>query len=74
MQDDESHGSVSGGAVVKKEVVNFGDSVRARLLAVAKRENVQLEYLLLRYALERFLYRLGVKAKSGKIKLVVIEE
>ena len=44
---------------MKKEVVNFGDSVRARLLAIAKRENVQLEYLLLRYALERFLYRLG---------------
>lgn len=69
MQDDESHGSVSGGAVVKKEVVNFGDSVRARLLAVAKRENVQLEYLLLRYALERFLYRLGVSKHADRFIL-----
>ena len=42
-----------------KPLMNFGDSVRARLLAIAKKENVQLEYLLLRYALERFLYRLG---------------
>ena len=39
--------------------MNLGDSVRARLLAIAKNENIQLEYLLLRYALERFLYRLG---------------
>ena len=42
-----------------KPLMNFGDSVRARLLAIAKKENIQLEYLLLRYALERFLYRLG---------------
>ena len=27
---------------MKKGVVNYGESVRARLLAVAKRENVQL--------------------------------
>lgn len=44
---------------MKRRIVNYGDSVRAKLLAVAKRENIQLEYLLLRYALERFLYRLG---------------
>ena len=42
-----------------KPLMNFADSVRARLLAIAKKENIQLEYLLLRYALERFLYRLG---------------
>jgi hypothetical protein len=42
-----------------KPLMNFGDSVRARLLAIAKSENIQLEYLLLRYTLERFLYRLG---------------
>lgn len=38
-----------------KPLMNFGDSVRARLLAIAQKENIQLEYLLLRYALERFL-------------------
>ena len=38
-----------------KPLMNFADSVRARLLAIAKKENIQLEYLLLRYA----LYRLG---------------
>jgi hypothetical protein len=42
-----------------KPLMNFADSVRARLLAIAKKGNIQLEYLLLRYALERFLYRLG---------------
>ena len=54
---------------MKNGVVNFGDSVRARLLAVAKRENVQLEYLLLRYALERFLYRLGESAYADRFIL-----
>ena len=44
---------------MRRGVSNFGASVRARLLAVAQRENVQFEYILLRYALERFLYRLG---------------
>lgn len=43
-----------------KHLTNFGDSVRARLLAIAQKENIQLEYLLLRYALERFLYRFGM--------------
>ena len=37
-----------------KPLMNFADSVRAHLLAIAKKENIQLEYLLLRYALERF--------------------
>ena len=60
LQDDTDNGSVSGGQGMKmKPLMNFGDSVRARLLAISKKENIQLEYLLLRYALERFLYRLG---------------
>ena len=54
---------------MKKEVVNFGESVRARLLAVAKRENIQLEYLLLRYALERFLYRIGTSKYADRFVL-----
>jgi hypothetical protein len=35
---------------MKRGVTNFGASVRARLLAVAQKENVQFEYILLRYA------------------------
>lgn len=48
---------------------NKGVSIRARLLAVAKKENVQFEYLLLRYALERFLYRLGVSSYANQFIL-----
>ena len=48
---------------------NKGASIRARLLAIAKKENVQLEYLLLRYALERFLYRLGVSPYANQFIL-----
>lgn len=44
---------------MKRKVVNYGHSVRARLLKIAKEKNVQLEYVLLRYAFERFLFRLG---------------
>lgn len=54
---------------MKRHVVNYSDSVRARLLAVAKRENVQFEYLLLRYSLERFLYRLGMSKYSNQFIL-----
>ena len=45
---------------MSRPIVDFGQSVRARLLSVAKVQGVQLEYVLLRYALERFLYRLGI--------------
>ena len=44
---------------MKKGVTNFGQSVRAKLLAVARENGIQLEYVLLRYAFERFLWRLG---------------
>ena len=40
VQDDKGHGSLFGG-VGMKGVVNFGESVRARLLAIAKQENVE---------------------------------
>lgn len=54
---------------MKRKIYNYGDSVRARLLALARSENVQLEYLLLRYALERFLYRLGKSEYSDRFIL-----
>lgn len=54
---------------MKRVVTNFGASVRARLLAVAQKENVQFEYILLRYALERFLYRLGLSEYADRFIL-----
>jgi hypothetical protein len=52
-----------------KKVINYGASIRARLLAIAKKVQLQLEYLLLRYALERFLYRLGVSPYANQFVL-----
>lgn len=54
---------------MKKRVTDFGKSVRARLLAIANREHIQLEYLLLRYAIERFLYRLGESPYANQFVL-----
>ena len=55
---------------MKKATTNFGHSVRARLLAIANRHGIQLEYVLLRYAFERFLYRLG---RSGHVNRFVLK-
>lgn len=54
---------------MKRKIVDYGRSVRARLLMLANQRGVQLEYVLLRYALERFLYRLGVSAQSNRFVL-----
>lgn len=54
---------------MKKPIVNFGQSIRTRLLAISRRENVQHEYVLLRYAFERFLFRLGKSAYAEKFIL-----
>ena len=54
---------------MKKATTNFGHSVRTRLLAVANERGVQLEYVLLRYAFERFLYRLGRSAYANRFVL-----
>ena len=54
---------------MKRKIVNFGQSVRERLLAIARERNIQLEYLLLRYAFERFLYRLGKSDYSERFIL-----
>lgn len=56
---------------MKKVTTNFGHSVRTRLLAVANERRVQLEYVLLRYAFERFLYRLGRSAYANRFVLVI---
>lgn len=43
-----------------KEVHNFGRSVKAKLLNIAKKENLQYQLLVTRYFQERFIYRLSV--------------
>ena len=40
-------------------IKNMGHSVNVRLKQLAREQNVGFDYLLLRYAYERFLYRLG---------------
>jgi len=40
-------------------IKNMGHSVNVRLKQLAQEKNVSFDYLLLRYAYERFLYRLG---------------
>src|ERR1700736_203655 len=44
---------------MRKPVTNIGASVRARLLNLAKERNQPFELLLVRYTLERLLYRLS---------------
>lgn len=54
---------------MNRKIVNYGQSVRERLLAVAKQKDVQFEYILLRYAFERLLYRLGKSDYSERFIL-----
>ena len=54
---------------MRRGIVNYGESARARLLALANEKGVQLEYVLLRYALERFLYRLGISDYANQFVL-----
>lgn len=54
---------------MKKPLTNYGHSVRVRLLTLANERGVQLEYVLLRYAFERFLYRLGESAQANRFVL-----
>jgi hypothetical protein len=48
---------------------DLGASVRARLLNIAKVEGSDFNAVLVRYALERFLYRLGVSPHAGRFVL-----
>lgn len=45
-------------------IKNMGHSVNVRLKQLAQEQNVGFDYLLLRYAYERFLYRLGQSYKT----------
>jgi hypothetical protein len=48
---------------------NVPASVRARLLDVARRRNVEFQLVLSEFAIERLLYRLGVSPRSGEFVL-----
>jgi hypothetical protein len=54
---------------MSREVRNIGASVRARLLARARAEKTDYQILLMRYALERLLYRLSVSAHRDRFIL-----
>jgi hypothetical protein len=48
---------------------NLGESVRARLLNIAKAERSDFNQVLVRYALERFLYRLSLSTHADTFVL-----
>lgn len=50
-------------------IKNMGHSVNARLKHIATVRKVSLDYLLLRYAYERFLYRLGQSVHASRFVL-----
>jgi predicted nucleotidyltransferase component of viral defense system len=54
---------------MRKPVANIGASVRARLLNLAKQRNQPFELLLVRYTLERLLYRLSKSKHRDKFVL-----
>jgi predicted nucleotidyltransferase component of viral defense system len=54
---------------MRKPVQNIGASVRARLLNLAKERNQPFELLLIRYTLERLLYRLSTSKHREKFAL-----
>jgi predicted nucleotidyltransferase component of viral defense system len=54
---------------MRKPLQNVGASVRARLLNLAKERNQPFELLLIRYTLERLLYRLSTSRHREKFAL-----
>jgi hypothetical protein len=54
---------------MRKPLQNVGASVRARLLNLAKVRNQPFELLLVRYTLERLLYRLSISKHREKFVL-----
>ncbi len=45
---------------------NIAYSVNTRLKNIANHEKITFEYILLRYALERFLFRLGLSSHAER--------
>ena len=54
---------------MRKPIKNVGASIRARLLALAKKRNQSFDLLLTRYTLERLLYRLSVSPHRNRFVL-----
>lgn len=50
-------------------VKNIGHSVNARLKKLAQNQGVTPDYVFLRYAIERFLYRLGISRHANRFVL-----
>jgi predicted nucleotidyltransferase component of viral defense system len=50
---------------MKKAIKDIAASTRARLLNIARSENIDFDFLLLRYFQERFLYRLSISKFSN---------
>lgn len=55
--------------MAKKEVKDVAASVRARLTTRAKERGEDVQSVLVRYAVERFLYRLGVSQQASRFLL-----
>ena len=55
--------------MAQKDIQDLAASVRARLLNIAKAEQTDFNAVLVRYALERFLYRLGQSAHADHFVL-----
>lgn len=52
-----------------RKISNIAESVRARLLNIARAERIDFDALLLRYLQERFLYRLSISKYADKLVL-----
>ncbi|MBE7516125.1 MAG: nucleotidyl transferase AbiEii/AbiGii toxin family protein [Chloracidobacterium sp.] len=55
--------------MAKKEIKDISSSVRARLKTKAQEEGVELQSILMRYGVERFLYRLSVSLHKDNFLL-----
>ena len=53
----------------KSEIKNMAHSVNTRLKTIAVQERVAFEYILLSYAVERFLFRLSVSSHADRFIL-----
>lgn len=70
MPNDQRNASLHGSYAVKgKTPKNLSASVRERLSQAAKRNGEEFQYVLTRYALERFLYRLSQSKHSDSFVL-----
>jgi hypothetical protein len=53
----------------QRQPTDIAASVRARLLDLARRRNVEFQQVLSEFAIERLLYRLGVSPYAGRFVL-----